>query len=633
MNRYTKACSGLGLLRNSRLTIDGQKRWVSYDKSELSQNALLNQVESELGRMASGKRARINAEKKTVDTDAGQLPISPLMDVNFLRRRRRVRKPEAGAMSGQFRKKLSNNPYASKTNGDTPAADTPTRRIQTSVDDILRETEEYTEEERTSKAEHKSAGTTEIDAEGRDMRQARVVAYTLARKSLIDIVGNSKFAQSRMAALRSGMAVSQSSGPGRHRVFRADMGDVLLAMLRRLAVDTLVLRSQRKDGRRPYKFIQPVFNWEEAKTVVSGGCILYIPKEDMGDINSYATLDVENANYGRKMAVHDLRYLLGEEELERLRTESWTFRNQELLVLKNFRSEILRLIHVESAIETLTRPTTTNQRTNQHWISTMDVNPEIVQPADWQAGEDAVPAFLLHDGGGTTFSYHCLEPLGRAVYGIHNPKFNSGEPFDGGLSDMARLYTGWIKETVETPDFPKRLNKDGKYRLLLGGWSMGGHLSLEIAKQLEDSNIEVIGILMVDTVYPHKYSSKTRKRPGEGTTEGKNKNQILADLAMADARRMIQAWTPPVWDEGCRPRISLLRAKEAVPMEGGGVENVDMSREERNLGWDMYDKNFFAEVTDIEGHHYEVYRFDFIPDVSEKTKKAFDELERVALKG
>ncbi|KAK2923862.1 hypothetical protein FoTM2_016019 [Fusarium oxysporum f. sp. vasinfectum] len=259
----------------------------------------------------------------------------------------------------------------------------------------------------------------------------------------------------------------------------------------------------------------------------------------------------------------------------------------------------------------------------------MDTNPEIVQPADWQTGE-AVPAFLIHDGGGTTFSYHCLEPLRRPVYGIYNPKFHSGEPFDGGLSDMARLYTGWIKETVEKPDFPRRRNAAGKIRLLLGGWSMGGHLSLEIAKQLEDSNIEVIGILMVDTIYPHKFSSEKRKMPGEDSKEGKNKNQILADLAMADARRMIQAWTPPAWEVGRRPRVSLLRAKKAVPTENG-TDIVDLSREERNLGWDMYDKNFFADVVDIEGHHYEVFKFEFIEDISKKIKKALDDLDEEKL--
>ncbi|KAM0354276.1 hypothetical protein ACHAPU_001320 [Fusarium lateritium] len=265
----------------------------------------------------------------------------------------------------------------------------------------------------------------------------------------------------------------------------------------------------------------------------------------------------------------------------------------------------------------------------------MDNNPEIIQPADWRAGQ-AVPVFLIHDGGGTTFSYHCLEPLHRPVYGIHNPSFHSGVPFEGELKDMARLYCGFIKEAVEEPDFPKRRNAEGKIRILLGGWSLGGSLSLEIAKQLDsdNANIEVIGILMIDTIYPHKFSSKNRRGPGEGTKEGRSKNQILADIAMADARCKLQAWDAPVWDGATlRPRIHLLRAKEPVPVQDNKADLVDVTREERNLGWDMYEKDLFAEVVDIDGHHYEIFMFQYLEDISKTMKESLDKLERVALQG
>ncbi|KAI6771033.1 hypothetical protein HG531_009888 [Fusarium graminearum] len=460
--------------------------------------------------------------------------------------------------------------------------------------------------------------TEEIDEEMREEiredshRSGRFVTYALSRKSVIDMIGKNRSLQAKMGAQRSGMG-TYGLPPVAKRVFRPDMGNLLLKMMRRRAVDALIERSSsRREGKELHKFIMPVGSWEDAARSVAGGAVLYIPTEPTEDMNNYATLDVENANYGNKVAVHDLLFLLGESEVERLKTEAEDFRDQELLILKNHRSESVRTTHVNSD---------------------MDSNPECIQPADWQTGK-AVPVFLLHDGGGTTFSYHCLEPLKRPVYGIYNPSFHSGEPFDGGLKDMAKLYTRWIIETVEKPDFPRQYNSDGKIPILLGGWSMGGHLSLEIAKQLnpEDTEIRVIGILMVDTVYPLKYSSNNRRRPGEGT-EGRNKNQILADIAMADARRMIQSWDPPIWDEdsiGERPRISLLRAKEAVPFKDGEKNLVDMSREERNLGWDSYDKNLFSEVVDIDGHHFEVFAFKFIEDISEKMRESLDGLERAS---
>lgn len=57
----------------------------------------------------------------------------------------------------------------------------------------------------------------------------------------------------------------------------------------------------------------------------------------------------------------------------------------------------------------------------------------------------ATPLVLLHDGGGTVLSYQALGPLDRAVYGISDPRFNSGKPWDGGIPEMARAYLQMIK--------------------------------------------------------------------------------------------------------------------------------------------------------------------------------------------
>jgi hypothetical protein len=66
----------------------------------------------------------------------------------------------------------------------------------------------------------------------------------------------------------------------------------------------------------------------------------------MQDVNSYATLDVEGANYASKVAVHDLRYLLGEEELERLRSKSNAFSDHNILILTHHKSLSMRKLHM-----------------------------------------------------------------------------------------------------------------------------------------------------------------------------------------------------------------------------------------------------------------------------------------------
>ncbi|RGP78483.1 hypothetical protein FLONG3_3395 [Fusarium longipes] len=173
-------------------------------------------------------------------------------------------------------------------------------------------------------------------------RPGRFVTYALSRKNVIDMIAANKPLQGRMGSQRSGMG-SFGIPPVGQRIFRSDMGDLLLKMMRRQAVDALIARSSSKrDGKDPHKFIMPVGSWEEAQQCVAGGAVLYIPTQPSEDMNNYATLDVENANYGSKVAVHDLIFLLGESEVKRLRKEAEEFHDQELLILKNHRSESTR---------------------------------------------------------------------------------------------------------------------------------------------------------------------------------------------------------------------------------------------------------------------------------------------------
>ncbi|KAH7141387.1 Alpha/Beta hydrolase protein [Dactylonectria estremocensis] len=268
----------------------------------------------------------------------------------------------------------------------------------------------------------------------------------------------------------------------------------------------------------------------------------------------------------------------------------------------------------------------------------MDANPDIIQPEDWinpNTPGRSIPVFLIHDGGGTTFAYHCLEPLLRTAYGIHNPHYHSGAIFEGGIPEMGKLYSGFIKKTISEPDFPSKRNSDGSVNILLGGWSLGGLLSLEVARQLaEDCSVRIIGILMMDSICPIAPPTGTRVASSRESEEGKSKNQILSDRAMAEARRMIRSWDLPVWDghlTGQRPRISMLRAKERVPTKGDeGVKLVDVYRMDKHLGWDGYEENLFVEVVPVEGHHFNMFSFDRIPAITEAIKKSLDKLESLA---
>lgn len=104
------------------------------------------------------------------------------------------------------------------------------------------------------------------------------------------------------------------------------------------------------------------------------------------------------------------------------------------------------------------------------------------KPAD---GSQKGALFLFHPAGGTTAQYATLVddlPEDMAVYGM--------ERVEGPLEKRAAEYLPAIKE----------VQPEGPYAL--GGWSLGGALAYEVAKQLQAAGEEVSGILLIDTVAP-----------------------------------------------------------------------------------------------------------------------------------
>lgn len=269
-------------------------------------------------------------------------------------------------------------------------------------------------------------------------------------------------------------------------------------------------------------------------------------------------------------------------------------------------------------------------------------NPELIQLGDWPVlapGSPAaprLPVFLIHDGGGTTFAYHCLDPLHRLVYGIHNPYFYDGGRFAGGLPAMGRLYAKHVRETVAQADLAAPRGPDGRANILLGGWSLGGLLSLEVAKVLvDDDQVRVVGILMVDSVYPAPGSRLERDAVAlETAEEGKSKSQVLAQRCMAEARRMAAHWQVPLWDGlamGKRPKIILLRAEEHIPTNGLGTSTLDWQREDSMLGWGNHDETMFEAVMDVEGHHFDLFEQQRIPMTTAMIRSGLEMLDGMAV--
>ncbi|KAL7953097.1 Alpha/Beta hydrolase protein [Trichoderma compactum] len=631
------------------------QRWHSYDKASLTREALLRKVEAGLGRDTDGDSLKVDPEAKTISTAAGDLPISPIFDPAWMQARRRTAKAAPGPPLGRFRRKLANNPFAQ-------ALATPIRRCPSSATSLPRyflqdfelikhpttgtpwwapgplSFEHVQPTKRLDEAQASISSGNNVEASAAELmstpaarpnddtgaseehvqrlRRAPITSYMLNRKLLVDMVGgpNKKYLAMLLAA-RSGMAIAPDS---KTAVWREDMGDVLLQMMRQQATDALATRGNRLHKPK-HKFIEPCANWQDVKGVGLRGSVLWLPeKKDAAD--QYATLDIGEAQYGRKMVVHNLHWLLGERE-------QWPSMSVMKLHLLLWRLQGYLAEPDTSGLGLIDSQPPSTMR---------GPNPELIQPEDWARPDQPsynTPVFLIHDGGGTTFAYHCLGILGRYVYGVHNPYFYTGEVFEGGIPEMGRTYAKWIRQTVQEDEFPaRRRNHDGTIGIMLGGWSLGGLLSMEVARQLADDDVvRVSGILMIDSIYPGKSSEEDTSSDEASTDrEGLTQNQIHSRRCMAEAVRMVRQWRLPEWSGRLynrRPRVVLLRAKEHVPTKDGRMVGLDLNREDELLGWGDYDDDMFCDVFDVDGHHFDMFAFERIDGMTRTIKKGLDRLE------
>lgn len=123
-------------------------------------------------------------------------------------------------------------------------------------------------------------------------------------------------------------------------IWRSDMDVVLLELMRRRAVEGLCRAAQAVEtsGR---KYIIKCQLWTDAKDLKHRGCLLYLgPPEGASSDQApefappiLSTVYVGPSRFMQTIPVHNLRELLGEEHLSRLRRKSRLFRDGSLFML------------------------------------------------------------------------------------------------------------------------------------------------------------------------------------------------------------------------------------------------------------------------------------------------------------
>ena len=108
-------------------------------------------------------------------------------------------------------------------------------------------------------------------------------------------------------------------------------------------------------------------------------------------------------------------------------------------------------------------------------------------------GGDAAGLFCVAPAGGTTFPYYALAhhlPAGRPVYGLLDPAFDDSQAPCSTIQQQAAAYVEAVRTT----------QPEGPYHL--AGWSFGGVVAYEVARQLAENGQEVGAVALIEAFAP-----------------------------------------------------------------------------------------------------------------------------------
>ncbi|MGZ3240265.1 MAG: thioesterase domain-containing protein, partial [Burkholderiaceae bacterium] len=117
-------------------------------------------------------------------------------------------------------------------------------------------------------------------------------------------------------------------------------------------------------------------------------------------------------------------------------------------------------------------------------------------PVHVNAASSERPCFFVHPAGGNVLCYRNLaQSMGRPFYGLQAAGLSGEQPPLDQIAQMATLYLQAIRQIQPT----------GPY--LLGGWSSGGVIAFEMARQLERDGETVERVVMLDTPAPLQHEA------------------------------------------------------------------------------------------------------------------------------
>ncbi|KAI8250370.1 hypothetical protein K4K56_009800 [Colletotrichum sp. SAR 10_98] len=349
---------GTGVAMNCRLlSALGSRRTIAnfspkdLERIAAKRNELAADFDRGLGEDGEGNKIRLNAEEKTISTSIGELPMSPLMDPDFVETTKRWRHHKGRANKGEVkdlkeraRRKLEENAYAHALASPVRICQVFRKRLPSYFHQKFKavqnlETGKFwaiPEDIESAAPENDTAEQEPGAGEGGQERKPMMGSpsgYVMARKrviyNMLQKPGSSPYSGTSKAvfARRANLKTERNQ-----IVWRQDMDDFVLENLRRQAVNTILYYLRlSEDADRGY--LRPC-SFRDVHEMQKRGCLLWMPPNGDGPepLEQFATFDVPDVKWEKKLAVHDLNQLLGPEHMATLRQYS-LFKDNSLILL------------------------------------------------------------------------------------------------------------------------------------------------------------------------------------------------------------------------------------------------------------------------------------------------------------
>ncbi|RDH18927.1 polyketide synthase [Aspergillus niger ATCC 13496] len=230
--------------------------------------------------------------------------------------------------------------------------------------------------------------------------------------------------------------------------------------------------------------------------------------------------------------------------------------------------------------------------------------------------------FLAPDGFGSGAVFGSLGPLlssvrNVSVYALNSPFMHSNPYPDDPLTieELAAIYVGEIK----------RRQPEGPY--LLGGYSVGGVLAFEVARQLFEDGNDIEKLFLIDTACPtfvryfpdalvRYLDSIEQVRVGNGSELRPNRRgRLVANDHFCLARQQMRAYQVRRLPGRKIPLVVLIAAKEGADKQNDVPRPVFLPEDQKAVKWfldDRTDEGWFGwnEVLDnikvvrADGNHF-----------------------------